>query len=116
MANLRQIALNGSGGAFVNIYPTLPVRKFDAMEDEAGNTQGVAVLTLLDNFVTTNTFSFGSEPISIPDPQRYPALGPILGLPAQNAVGAFNYTAAKLLMQARSATATATTLRFEEWE
>lgn len=116
MANLRLIALNGSAGAFVNIYPTVPVRKFDGMEDEGGNTQGIAVLTLLDNFVTTNTFSFGSQPISIPDPQRYPALGPILGLPAQGSVGAFNYTAAKLLMEARSATVTGTTLRFEEWE
>jgi len=116
MANLRQIALNGNAGAFVSIFATCATRKWDAMEDEAAATTGLQVQTQLDNFTTTNTFSFGSEPIAVPDPMRYPALGRVQGFPAAGVVGTFNSVPAALLAKMRSNAAGGTTVRFNEWE
>lgn len=117
MPNLRQISLNASNGAFVNILATLPATRYEAMEDEAGNTQGIQVQTPLDNFVSTNTFSFGSEPVKIPsDAAVIGRPGRVWGFPAQGQAGAFNFRAADTLMSARSNGAAGTTLRFIEWE
>ena len=116
MPVLRQIALNNNAGAFVNILATGTPRVLEFMEDEASATQGLQVKGPLDGFVTTNVFSFGSEPITIPNILRYPAAGPILGVPAQGQVGAFNFRAADKLLSARSNGASGTTLRFIENE
>lgn len=113
-SRLRQIALNGNAGAFVNILATGPCRNIEMMEDEAAATTGLQVQSLLDGFVTTNTFSFGSEPLTIPNIQRYPNSGPLLGMNAQNTSGAFNFRAADKLVSARSNGAGGTTLRFIE--
>lgn len=113
-SRLRQIALNGNAGAFVNILATGPTRQVEMQEDEVAATTGLQVQSLLDNFVTTNTFSFGSEPLTIPNILRYPAGGPLLGMNAQNTAGAFNFRAADKLVSARSNAAGGTTLRFIE--
>ena len=114
MAYLRQIALNGTGGAFVNILAATFTRSIEMQEDEAGAVQGLEIYSLEDNFLTLNTFSFDSEPLQIPNIHRMGDRGALLGMPAQGAVGAFNYRAADKLVSARSATATATVLRFIE--
>jgi len=113
-SRLRQIALNGNAGAFVNIVLTGPARSVEMMEDEAAATTGLQVQSIEDGFVTTNVFSFGSEPLQIPSLARYPNSGPLLGLNAQNTVGAFNYIAATKVVSARSNAAGGTTLRFIE--
>lgn len=113
---LRQIVLNAQGGAFVNILATLNTSKFDGMEDEAATTQGLQCYSLMDNFVTLNTFSFGSEPIQVPSYTAWDHFRKLLGLPAQNSVGAFNYRAADKLLSATSDGASGTTLRFTEYE
>lgn len=110
----RLISLNASSGAFVSITATGPTRQCSMMEDESVTTQGLQVQTLLDNFANTYTFSFGSEPIQIPDNVRYPIVGPILGMNVQNGSGNWNSRPADTLVKARSNGASTTTLRFIE--
>ena len=110
----RLIPLNGNGGAYVAIYCISWCRQVEAMEDEGSMAQGIQVQTLLDNFATTNTFSFGSQPIDIPNIHRHSEGGALIGFPAQGQSSAFNYEAAPLIMNARSNTVTSTTLRFAE--
>lgn len=117
MPNLRQIALNGNAGAFVDILATVAVTRWEAMEDEAAATTGLQVKTQLDAFATTNTFTFGSEPImSRAFNKDAGRPGTILGLPAQNSAGAFNFRAADKLASMRSNAAGGTTVRFIEYE
>jgi hypothetical protein len=110
----RQIALSSSGGAFVTVVAAGVPRSIEFMEDEANSTQGLQVTSLEDNFATINTFSFGSEPLQIPNVGRYPMNGPLLGMPAQGQAGAFNFRAADTLITARSNGGAGTTLRFIE--
>lgn len=110
----RLISLNNNAGAFVSISATGPTRQLSLMEDESVSTQGLQVQTVLDNFANTYVFSFPSEPILIPDTERYPMYGPILGLNAQGVAGAFNFRAADTLVKARSNGNAGTTLRFIE--
>lgn len=116
MANLRQIAVNGNAGAFVDILATVPARMWKAKEDEAGSTTGLQAKTQLDGFATTNVYSFNSEPIQVPDFLAYPLKGRLQGLPAQGVSGAFNFRAADKLASMRSNAAGGTTVRFEEYE
>lgn len=113
MPALRQIALNNNAGAFVDILATIPVSRFEAMEDEGTATQGIQVKSLLDNFATTNTFTFGSEPIQVPNFATWDHFRKLLGVPAN-----FNpfATSATKLLSARSNGAAGTTLRFIEYE
>lgn len=113
-SRLRLIALNGNAGAFVDILATGPCRSIEFMEDEAAATTGLQVKTSMDAFATTNVFTFGSEPLQIPNMDRYPVVGPLLGMNAQGTAGAFNATAATKLISARSNAAGGTTLRFIE--
>jgi hypothetical protein len=112
----RLIALNGNAGAFVTIAATGPTRGIEFMEDEGTAPQGIQFSSFVDNFVALNTVSFGSEPIQIPNFHRVGDRGPLLGMNAQNTVGTPNYRAADNLIKARSNTATATTLRFIEYD
>lgn len=117
MPNLRQIVLNGNAGAFVDILATVTPTRWEAMEDEAAATTGLQVKTALDNFATTNTFSFGSEPIQSRNFTRDAGrVGTLLGLPAQGVSGAFNARAADKLASMRSNAAGGTTVRFIEYE
>lgn len=115
----RLIALNGNAGAMVAIYATGPTRGIEFMEDEGAAPQGLQFSSFVDKFVSLNTVSFGSEPIEIPNFHKVGDRGPLLGMNAQNAAngtGAPNYRAADELVTARSDTATATTLRFIEYD
>lgn len=116
MPRLRQITLNGNAGAFIDVLASVACRTIEFQEDEAAATVGLQVKSLLDGFVTTNVFSFGSEPLQIPNVARYPKMGPLLGLPAQNGTGNFNSIAATKLISARSNAAGGTVLRFIESE
>jgi hypothetical protein len=111
---LRQIALNGNAGAFVNVVAVGGTRAIEFTEDEAAVTTGLQVQSLEDGFLTTNTFSFASEPLQIPNIGRYPNGGPLLGIPAQGQAGAFNFRAADKLISVRSNAVGGTTLRFIE--
>ncbi len=113
-SRLRQIAVNSNAGAFTDILATGPTRSIEMMEDEANATEGLQVKSLLDSFATVNTFSFNDEPLTIPNVQRYPNSGPLLGMNAQNTSGAFNYRAADRLVSVRANGAAAATLRFIE--
>lgn len=121
MATQRLIALNINTGAFVNILATLNTSKMVMCEDDAATRQGFQEQDPLDAFATTNTHGFGNnivaQPIAIPDINAaYDHFRKLLGLPIQNSSAAFNYRAADKLLSARSATGTATTLRFSEYE
>jgi hypothetical protein len=113
-SRLRQIALNTNAGAFVDVLASGPCRAIEMMEDEANAVQGLQVKSSLDSFATTNDFTFGSQPLTIPPLVRYPNSGPLLGMNAQGTSGAFNYRAADKLASLRSNGAAATTLRFIE--
>lgn len=113
-SRLRQIALNNNTGAFVVIVATGPTRLVELMEDEAGSTQGLQLKSPFDGFVTVNTYTFGDEPLTLPNIQRYPNSGPLLGMNVQGVSGAFNFRAADTLVQARSNGGSATTLRVIE--
>jgi hypothetical protein len=115
----RLIALNANSGALVTIAATGPTRGIEFMEDEAAAPQVITFKTFVDGFVAVNTVSFGSEPIEIPSFHKVGDRGPLLGMNTQNAANgtsAPNYRAADNLVQARSNTATATTLRFIEYD
>jgi hypothetical protein len=121
MATQRLIALNINTGAFVNILATLNTSRMLMCEDDAATRQGFVEQDPLDNFSTSNTHGIAAnilaEPIAIPDINvGYDHFQKLLGLPAQNSSGAFNFRAADKLLSARSASGTATTLRFSEYE
>ena len=111
---LRQIALNGNAGAFVNVLAVGVPRSIEFTEDEAAIPTGLQVQSLEDGFATTNVFSFASEPLQIPNIGRYPMGGPLLGMGAQGVSGSFNFRAADKLISARGNASGATTLRFIE--
>jgi hypothetical protein len=116
-SRLRLIALNNSAGFFTDVLATGPTRQVELFEDEAGGaTQGLQVKSLLDNFATVNTFTFGSEPLTIPNILRYPAGGRLLGMNAQGVAGNFNFRAADKLVSARSNGAAGTSLRVTEYD
>jgi hypothetical protein len=113
----RLISLNSNVGAFVDILATIPVTRWEAMEDEAAAVQGIQVKSKADAFATTNVFSFGSQPIKSPsDAAVIGRPGAIIGIPAQGQSGAFNARAADKILSARSNGAAGTTLRFIESE
>lgn len=115
----RLIALNGSGGAFVDILATGATRGIEFMEDEGTNPQGIQFTSFVDKFVALNTVTFGSEPIQIPNFHKVGDRGPLLGMGEQNkanGVNAPNYRAADKLISARSSTVNGTTIRFVEYD
>ena len=114
-SRLRQIALGNNAAAFTDVLATGPTRLVELFEDEAGGvTQGLQVKSFLDNFATVNTFTFGSEPLTIPNILRYPRKGPLVGMNAQGTAGAVNFRAADKLVSVRSNGAAGTVLRFVE--
>lgn len=116
---LRQISLNASGGAFVTIAGASTSAYVEAMEDEATSTQGLQVYSYEDGFQTLNTFSFGSEPIMLPQVHRSAAAdarGQIICMPAQNSVGSWNYIPAIAYLKATSDGASGTVLRVTEYD
>lgn len=114
MQAVRVIAVNGSSGAFVAIPASIPARSVTIVEDGASAGQGLAVQFPQDGYTATATYGAG-VPIEIEGAGH----DGICGLPAQNAANgttAFNYRAADVYCQVRSATATATNVRVVESE
>jgi hypothetical protein len=110
----RLIALNGNGGAYTPIAATIPARSVQIVEDGSVAGQGLEVQYPGDGYATTNSYATGT-PIGIDGAGK----DGLAGLPEQNAgngAAAFNYRAADVYCQARSATATATTVRVVETE
>ena len=120
MPKLRQISLNANSGAFVTILASIAVSMIEFVEDEATAMVGLQFQSPQDNFATTNVLSVASEQSNegyrIPNPHKYGINGPLLGLPAQNSSGMFNYRAADPILKARSNTSAATVLRLTEYE
>lgn len=114
MAKVRQVAVNNNAGTFTDILASIPCSRMELMEDEGAATQGLQVKSLLDNFATTNVFSFGSEPVVIESiPTITNGSRPKIGYPAQP--GLLNLTATKIA-SVRSNGAAGTTVRVVEYE
>ncbi|MGH9414581.1 MAG: hypothetical protein ACRD0Y_12700 [Terriglobales bacterium] len=110
----RLIALNAASGAYTPVAASIPARSVTIVEDGAAAGQGVEAQFPADGFSATSTFAAGA-PITLTGAGH----DGICGLPAQNAgngASAFNYRAADVYCQLRSATATATTVRVTETE
>jgi len=110
----RLIVLNGSDGPYVQIPAKIPARTVQIVEDGSVAGQGLTVQSPGDAYLVTNTYASGT-PITIAGAGQ----DGTAGLPEQNAAngaGAFNHRAADVYCQARSATATGTTVRVVETE
>lgn len=110
----RLIALNANSGAYTQITATIPARTVEIVEDGSVPAQGLEAQFPGDGFGVTDTYA-ASVPIELTGAGR----DGNLGLPVQNSAngaGAFNYRAADVYCQLRSATATATTVRVVESE
>lgn len=116
----RNIAINGSGGAFVAILATQITRRVEIIEDasaNAGVAQGLAYQiddSQIPPFTTIYQLTAAEEPLilgePIPQNNRY---GTVIGKPAQNS-GGFSEPAT-LLCNLRSLTATPTVARITEF-
>ncbi|HUX68807.1 MAG TPA: hypothetical protein VMV31_15080 [Terriglobales bacterium] len=107
----RLVNLNNNAGAYTQIAATIPARSVQIVEDSAAPSQGLEVQYPQDGFATTYAYD-GGTPIEVTGAGE----NGNCGLPAQNSGGDFNYRAADVYLQARSATATATTVRVVESE
>src|SRR5579862_1011840 len=121
MAKTRLININGSGGAWTAVSATQVTRRVEVIEDfsaNAGVGQGLAY-QFNDGSVTPFTTVYEvapqSEPIILgaPIPQNK-GYGLVIGTPP-DASGGYSIPAT-LLINLRSATATATTVRVTEFD
>jgi hypothetical protein len=104
----RLIAINGSGGAYTQIAATIAAKAAQIVEDGSVAPQGLLVQYPVDNFTATAEVPYGQEPVTVKKPSGF--------LPIQNTSPDFNYRAADVYCQVKSATATATTVRVVEME
>lgn len=123
--NVRQIALNGSAGAWVEIDAVIVSRYAEAIEDydaTAGNVQGLQyqLPTVVDGVVSwpgpTIAIPASAEPAQFGDKKYlYTHSGPILAQPGQPLIG-LAQTNAMPICRIKSASATATTINFTEYQ
>lgn len=117
MPNLRLINLNAAGGAQVNVLSSIPARYAEFIEDESVTPQGLVYQVPEDGFAGTYQVGPGTEPIKLQnDMSQGRGHSPLLGMPAQNSPGAFNFRPADTLLKATSATASTTKIRVRERE
>jgi len=124
--NARQIALNGSGGAWVVISATIVSRYAEAIEDfvsNGGAAQGIEYqFPSVDEGVVTwpgpvLSLPPSAEPLQLGDKATlFTKTGPILGQPGQQIIGQPAAQAATPIVRMRSASATATTINFTEYQ
>lgn len=121
MAKTRLINLNGSGGAFVPVSATQVTRYVEVIEDGSANAgvgQGLQVQFndgSTTPFTTTYTIEPVSEPFKLGTPVPFGAgYGLVIGTPPDNSGG--YAIAATLLCNLRSASATATIVKFTEFD
>jgi hypothetical protein len=111
MPRTRLIPINAATGAFTPVLATIPAASVQIVEDgSVSPAQGLAIQFPADGYATTDTYPPG-QPI-----QLHARPTGALGLPAQNASGAFNYRPADTYCQVRSATSTGTVIRVVESE
>lgn len=121
MAKTRLITLNGSGGAFVAVSATQVTRRVEIIEDYSANAGvGQGLEYQFDdgqspNFTTIYEIAPQTEPIILgsPIPQQH-GYGLVLGH-GPDASGGYTL-AATLLINLRSASATATVVRVTEFD
>jgi hypothetical protein len=125
---IRQIALNGTGGAWTVISATITSRYAEAIEDYVsvgGAPQGLEYeFPTIDDSGNASwpgpVFSIppSAEPLQFGDKKLlYSNHGPILGQVGQPIVGLANgTTSATPIVRMRSASATATTINFTEYQ
>jgi hypothetical protein len=122
----RQIAVNGSGGAWVEVDATIVSRYAEAIEDYAANAavaQGLQYMLPVfgdDGQVTWTgpVFSIApsSQPLEFGDKKAlHMPSGPILAQPGQPIIGV-GTGAAGPICRLRSATVTATVVNFTEFQ
>lgn len=111
MPRTRLISINPSSGAFTPVQATIPAVSVQIVEDgSVPAAQGLALQFPADGYATTDTY-----PPGLAIQLAAPPTG-VLGLPAQNSSGAFNFRPADAYCQVRSATATGTVIRIVEAE
>jgi|SRR5215469_6447306 len=116
MPNLRLISLNVAGGAQVNVLSSIPARYAEFIEDESVTPQGL-VYQVPDGFAGTYQVGPGTEPIKLQnDMSQGRGHSPLLGMPAQNSPGAFNFRPADTLLKATSASPSRTKIQLTERE
>lgn len=123
--NARQIALNGSGAAWVVISATVVSRYAEAIEDfvsNGGAAQGIEYqFPVVNEGVVTwpgpvLSLPPSAEPLQIGDKKLlFTKHGPILGQPGQQIIGQPAAQLATPIIRMRSASATATTINFTEY-
>ena len=113
MAVTRLITVNNNAGAWTPIAANIPARSVQIVEDGSVTAQGLELQYPADGFTITSTVP-GGTPVTISGPGK----DGLAGLPEQNDSDptGFNYRAADVYCQARSATATATTVLVVETE
>jgi hypothetical protein len=118
MSNVRLVALNAAGGAIVTISSSIPARRCEIIEDGSiAVPTGLIFTSMKDNFTTTFQVAPQTEPVILGNPTgQGGAIGALLGIPAQNSAGAFNFHTADPLLKATSATAATTKVRVTEDE
>jgi hypothetical protein len=107
----RLVAINGSGGAYTQILATIAAAAAVIVEDGSVAPQGLQVQYPVDGFTATANIPIGQEPLTVEKPSGF-----LPGQNTANGAGAFNYRAADVYCQVKSATATATTVRVVEME
>jgi hypothetical protein len=120
MPAMRLIAVNNNAGALTTVNVSIPCRRMEVVEDASANggaKQGLIYQWLFDGFAVTYQAAAGDEPLIIQNSMTQGrGQGPLLGLPLQNAPGAFNFRAADPVIKVKSSSANPTTLRVTEFE
>lgn len=111
MPATRLINLNANTGAWTLILATMPAHGVQILEDGSAAPQGIAAQFPGDGYSTTDTYAPG-QVIELAGH----GLNGVLGLPAQNSPGHFNYRAGDAYCQLRSASASGTVVRVVESE
>src|ERR1700677_1538438 len=126
MPKVRLIALNGSGGAFVTVSATSVTRPVEIIEDGSVNAgvapglqyqidDGFGTVPNVPNTATTYTIEPQTEPIILGEPIPQGAgYGRVIGTPPDNS-GGYSIPATPLI-NLRSASATATSVRVSEFD
>jgi hypothetical protein len=113
MPKRREVAINGSGGAFVDISATIPCR-YVTIQEIVGKAEGLDYKTneAGDNFATTHQLT----PQDVLELGNKVAIqggrGSVIGWPADNPRG----RAADVITKARSSSVNATTVIINEYE
>lgn len=115
MPRTTRVAVNGSGGANVNITCTMPCRRVEILEDGGATAQGYTFTPTGGSAENVPATSSQQDPLVLGNKVAHGnAKGAILGFPAQT--GYPMNSPATVYGVAKSLTATAITLLVTEYE